>query len=380
MVICDVVISNVWNDPRVRKQLIEYKKTGNYVKAIGFSDERRNDEEIKKLCNECFLVSIPAKYYRDDRTVLTKIAREYIFEKQLYEAIKKCQPDIVHANDLNALIPSYFAAKSCGAQLIYDSHEIFIENDGMYNRRWLKRIYRCLESYMIRRCDQVVCVSNAAANYLSNYYNIKCPMVVTNSVREADIVEKPKKRSVDEEFEVLIHGRFTVGRGYDILLNAAEQCDHPNIKFVIRGYGELEEKIMQQMKEHSVTNFRIDDPVSVASLVDMASRSHVGVAITEPICLNYKLSISNKIFEYAAAGLPVIMSNIPEHRYLNEKYKIGMVLKNNSPKELLNAVFELYDNVDFYNKCAKNALYMAQELSWEQEFQKLMEAEKIINA
>ena len=173
MVICDVVISNVWNDPRVRKQLIEYKKTGNYVKAIGYADDQKTVEEVKKLCDEYFSVSIPAKYYRDNRTIFTKLVREFIFEKQIYRAIRKCRPNVVHANDLNALIPSYFAAKTSGAKLVYDSHEIFIENDGMYNRRWLKRIYRCLEKYMVRRCDQVVCVSNAAAKYLSNFYRIQ---------------------------------------------------------------------------------------------------------------------------------------------------------------------------------------------------------------
>ena len=140
--------------------------------------------------------------------------------------------------------------------------------------------------------------------------------------------------------------------------------------------GNMENELHQLAKELNVEDtFIFYPPVNVKDLLPMASRSHVGVAITEPICLNFKLSVSNKIFEYAAAGLPVIMSNIPEHIYLNEKYKFGIVLKDNTPESLKDAVLSLYNDRELYNTCRNNALILSQELYWESEFSELIKAE-----
>ena len=102
----------------------------------------------------------------------------------------------------------------------------------------------------------------------------------------------------------------------------------------------------------------------------------VGVAITEPVCLNFQLSVSNKIFEYAAAGIPVIMSDIPEHRYLNEKYNFGIILKENTPQCFAEAAIKLYTDKDFYDMCAANTNKLSEDVNWETEFSRLVEIER----
>ena len=118
--------------------------------------------------------------------------------------------------------------------------------------------------------------------------------------------------------------------------------------------------------------------MKVEELIPLAAGSMVGVAITEPVCLNFKLSVSNKLFEYAAAGLPVIMSDIPEHRYLNEKFQFGLILPDNSPQSLADAVLRLYQNSELYQQLAENSKRMSQELNWENEFARLIRAEREI--
>ena len=114
----------------------------------------------------------------------------------------------------------------------------------------------------------------------------------------------------------------------------------------------------------------------VNELIPYASRSMVGVAITENTCINFELSVSNKIFEYASAGLPVIMSDIPEHRYLNEKYNFGIILEENTPECFAKAAIKLYTDKAFYNICAENANKLSEEVNWENEFFRLIEIER----
>ena len=121
-----------------------------------------------------------------------------------------------------------------------------------------------------------------------------------------------------------------------------------------------------------------EPPVKVYELIPKAAEAWVGVAITEAISLNFELSVSNKLFEYAAAGLPIIMSDIPEHRYLNEKYRFGVILKSNSPQDVANAIRLLHDDKELYSTCKKNAYMLAEKVNWESEFGKLIDFEKKI--
>ena len=88
--------------------------------------------------------------------------------------------------------------------------------------------------------------------------------------------------------------------------------------------------------------------------------------------------MSNKLFEYAAAGLPVILSDIPEHRYLNDKYHFGVIIPENTPECIAEAVMQLYKDENLYKECVKNAQIMSEEINWKNEFAKLLKFEKTL--
>ena len=220
----------------------------------------------------------------------------------------------------------------------------------------------------------MICVSHAAADYFAKEYHIEKPMVVTNCSLKAEQAFSDEK---NEGFEVLNHGQFYEGRGYDVMVEAAPLLkDYPEIKLALRGFGTMEEALKKRSSELQNDNVIFYPKVLVQELIPMASRSRVGVAITEGICLNFELSVSNKLFEYASAGLPVIMSDIPEHRYLNEKYQFGIVIPDNTPKSFAEAVIKLYTDKEFYETCAENAKLLSDEVNWETEFGRLIEFEK----
>lgn len=377
MRVCDVVLNSVWYDPRVRKQIAEYKKNGIDVVCVGMECNRYNEEKIRQIPCDTTIVKIDKRYDGKQTSVLKKIKREQLRQNAVVEAIIKYKPDVIHANDLNALIPAYKASRKLQCKIIYDSHEINIENYTSNGRSRLAVILRIIEKYLVKHIDLMVCVSNAAADYFGKKYGIMKPMVVTNcSLKREAVVGDEIKHN---DFEILNHGQFYEGRGYDIMVNAASLLHtYPEIRICVRGFGKLESDIRKKVMEDHLKNFVFYPPVNVEELIQEASRSHVGVAITQPICLNFKLSVSNKLFEYAAAGLPIIMSDIPEHRYLNEKYSIGIILENDTPECFAEAVLKLYKDPKFYAMCSENSIRMSRELNWEDEFMKLINAVKIL--
>lgn len=378
MRVCDVVMNSIWYDPRVRRQLIEYRNQGIDVIGIGLKCPRYDKNKISDIPAPVRIVSIP-EHCLGKQGLFGKLLRRYRQFTVVRDAIIEMEPDVIHANDLDALIPSYFAKKKLKCRLVYDAHEIFAEN--FANRKGIKvyltRLLTTVEKKLVRKVDHMICVSHAAAEYFEKAYGIRRPTVVTNCALKSDCISGGifEKRDV---FEVLNHGQFYEGRGYDIMVKACDYlADYPGIRLAIRGYGKMESKLREMVEESNCSQQFVFYPgVLVEELIPMAAKSHVGVAITEPTCLNFKLSVSNKLFEYAAAGLPVIMSDVPEHRYLNEKYNFGLILRDNSPEAFAETVKKLYTDQMLYRQLAENAKKMSAEMTWENEFAKLLTEER----
>ena len=375
MKVCDVVLNSVWYDPRVRKQISEYLNNDIELCCIGYQCTRYDEKKISEIpCKTKVITQDANKYAGKQKSIIKKLLRGHVVNKLICDAIVAEKPDVIHANDLNALIPAYMAQKKLKCGLVYDSHEIFTENFMIKSKPFYAAYLRAKEKAICKKLVKMVCVSHAAADYFAKEYKIEKPMVITNCSLKSEMVISEEK---NEGFEVLNHGQFYEGRGYDIMVEASSLFkDYPEIKMALRGFGVLEESLKNRARELDAKNVIFYPKVLVQELIPLASRSKVGLAITENICLNFKLSVSNKLFEYASAGLPVIMSDIPEHRYLNEKYNFGIIIPDDKPETFANAVIKLYTDKELYSKCAENARRLSDEVNWENEFGKLIEFER----
>ena len=371
MKICDVVLNSVWHDPRVTKQVNEYIKEGFEVVCVGMKCKRYDESKIAAMPCKVIITERDAVYGGKQKSIAKKLLREKYRIDAVVDAIVREKPDVIHANDLDALIPSYLARKKLGCRLIYDSHEICCETR-YYDKYWLyNQFMKKTERYIVKRCDKMVCVSHSAAEYFQEEFRIEKPLVITNCILQKNVLgEYPQKH---EGFEILNHGIFHDSRGLEMMRDSCPFFkQYGEIKMAARGYGGIEKQLKEQVAEAQLGNFLFYPPVDPAMLIPEAARSHVGVAVTLPVCLNFELSVSNRLFEYAAAGLPVIMSDIPEHRRLNDQYHFGIVIENNEQEAFEKAVLLLYTDRDLYEECSRNAHKLAMEISWENEFRQLI--------
>lgn len=369
MKISIVVSNSLKKDPRVIKQIKIAVANGYDVQFVGYKDAFYDKEFLDKLGIRYDIVDIGDKYIGKLNSIFKKIKR--LISKPIIARKYICDfnPDIIHANDFDTLGLAFGAAKKCKAKLIYDSHEIFAENIGISNNKLLSKYIIMREKYLVKKVDRMISVSNAAADYFKEKYSIKRPTVITNCPMRNTLPLKEKS----DVFEVVYQGLMVAGRGYEEFTLAGKFVPD-GTRLVLRGYGTLEPKLKEMIKSEKVEEkVMFSEPVEVSQLVSAASSSHVGIVITKPVNLNFLMSVSNKVFEYAAAGLPVILSNIPEHKYLNEKYNFGIVIDEVTPESIAGAVKELFEDSEKYNQLALNAKKMADEMVWENEAQKLLD-------
>ena len=64
-------------------------------------------------------------------------------------------------------------------------------------------------------------------------------------------------------------------------------------------------------------------PVPPGKVVESIREAGAGLALIQPVCLSYRMSLPNKLFEYLAAGVPVLASDLPAIGALVPKHGIG---------------------------------------------------------
>jgi glycosyltransferase involved in cell wall biosynthesis len=364
-----VVTNSLRKDPRVQKSVKMAVDNGISTCFVGVMDSNYRPEYFKGVGFEVRLVKYPKYFYSLGYGLLVKIFREIHRNILIAREIYRSSPDVIHANDFDTLPASWVVAKLTGARVIYDSHEIFTENGSIAKKPIIKKFVKYVEGFLARRVCHMVSVSHSASKLLSDFYGIRKPTVITNCPYR----ERVENCHKSGKFEVLYQGQYYKGRGYENFILSAKYVSE-DIVLVLRGYGDLEGELRRLVIENNLEQkVRFDSPVEIRELISAASKSNLGVVLTEPISDNFKYTVSNKLFEYIGAGLPVLLSDLPEHRLLVEKYGFGEVLDNIEPKTIADALVRLSKGGDVFNQMLEKASQAADVLCWENEGRKFIE-------
>jgi len=89
--------------------------------------------------------------------------------------------------------------------------------------------------------------------------------------------------------------------------------------------------------------------------------------LEEDLGLNYRFSLPNKLFDYIQAGVPVLVSNLPEMRRIVEHYQIGAIAETHQRKDLAEKMTAVLWDSEKNALWKENLKIAAQELCWENE-------------
>jgi glycosyltransferase involved in cell wall biosynthesis len=123
---------------------------------------------------------------------------------------------------------------------------------------------------------------------------------------------------------VLHQGAPAPERGCEDLVRATARLDGVTTVFL----GDAEAGYRREL-EAIIARERVGDRVvllpSVAldELLSYTAEASVGVTLLRDTCENHRLALPNKLFEYIAAGVPVVASALPETERLIGRYGVG---------------------------------------------------------
>ncbi len=221
--------------------------------------------------------------------------------------------DVILANDLDTLLPAYLVSKIRGKELVYDSHEYFTEAEGLTGRGFQKNVWLSIERFIFPKLKRVYTVNESIASIYRELYNVKVD-VVRNIPRLS--IPKPSDRSVlnlpaDKQIVILQGAYLDPDRGGKEALEAMTFLD--NVLLIIIGSGR-EMPLLKEMSEDAIYTGKvlILDKMQAEMLRQYTQVADLGLSLDKPLHLNYTLSLPNKLFDYIHAGIPVVVSDLPE--------------------------------------------------------------------
>ena len=286
--------------------------------------------------------------------------------------------DVWIAHDLDALPAALTARRRHGGRVLYDSHELFAERIAVSPAA--RPFWRALERRLAPRADAVMTVGDGVADELERRYDIPRPAVLRNlpEARPPDEAESPLRDALglDPAARVALYlGGLQPGRGLELLVDASQQLPAGYV-LVLMGPGHPGYTTgLRERAERAAVADRVvlAPPVPTREVVRWAAGADVGLAVIQNVSLSYFLSLPNKLFEYVAAGLPVVASDFPDLRRVVEERGLGTVCRPDDPDAIARAVAWVLDDPERYARLRAAAKAAATELTWERESRVLVE-------
>lgn len=230
--------------------------------------------------------------------------------------------DIVHCHDLWSLPVGAAIKRQTGALLVWDAHEIYEEvaqgdaSHATMCRELLRRHQRDVNHF-------ITINESIAEFYRSHYPSLPPAVIVKNATpytprvaydgRMHEACQIPREQKI-----VLYQGGFAEKRGLRLLVEAAEYLN-ADWTLVMMGWGKLEAEL-KEMGEH-INAARRNRAVPAVAFLPAAKQSElvywtaggtVGLIPYENVGLNHLYCTPNKLWEYPAAGVPILCSPLVE--------------------------------------------------------------------
>jgi len=272
----------------------------------------------------------------------------------------------------------YRLVKRCRlAQNVDDLWPEALYDLGLSSRCFVVRLGEFLAGIAYRFASAVTPISPAYVDVITNKYEAdERKVYVVRAGVDLDRFSCKEKSVNDEDakFRVLYIGAFSPAYDFDQVFRAAGLlASFSDVEFVIQGGGELADALKSKVKETELGNVRVVDRI--------VNRGEVARMLGEADVLLLPLSglgsiemgLSSKLYEYQAAGKPIICcSSGQPGRYVSET-KCGIVVKPGDYEALAKAVLYLRENRDVAEKLgASGRRYVENNLSIEKIGLKMM--------
>ncbi len=346
----------------------EWVKEGHQVTVVTCLYSK-SDLKANKLIENQFFNGILVKVINirlDNKDKIVKRIWTYVIYCLIssWYAIK-LKADIVIASSgpITVGIPGLVARYIRKRKLIFEVRDIWPQGAielGVIRNKLLINLSYWLEEKCYRASSHIITLSPGMKSHISERFKLSSITSVTNGADIELFGNKVINTSLPDFFttcKVAVYaGNIGLVNNSVLLLKAVRLLKEKGINDIIIlliGDGKEKEILLNEARRHSLDNFRIFPLMPKTELAQLFQNSFVSLVPLKgtPIL---DTSSPNKLFESLASGIPVIQTTKGWISDMLKDNELGFTVDSEDPKELVEKLVYLKDNIDIYNKMCNN--------------------------
>ena len=281
--------------------------------------------------------------------------------------------DAIHANDLDTLLPAWLITRLKGKQLVYDTHEYFTGVPELISRPAVRKVWRSIESFIFPRLKKVITVNQSIAGLYQNDFGVT-PIVIRNLPSGNTSLIHGSREELNlplNRFILIIQGNgINIDRGSEEAVEMMKYLEEALLLIIGSGdvIPKLEERIRSNQLEDKVW---LRPRMPYSELMKHTSVCDLGLSLDKNSNINYRFSLPNKLFDYIRAGIPVMVSDLPEVRKIVEEAGCGIISDSHDPQILARKVNELRAHPEILHKLKSGANKASNLYRWENDVEQI---------
>lgn len=306
---------------------------------------------------------------------LKKLSRtkRYKNYSKIVKIVKEEKPDVIHFHDPDLLLLALYFKFVLKKKVIYDVHEDY--SLAFKDREYLPKFFRSIFAFIFDLFEKVVSKLFdgvvAVTEEIFNKFNCRNKVILKN-FPTVDMYEKRRNYDISGTINLVYIGSVSYHRGITNLILAVKDLLNLDIKLDIIGPAESKE-YLEQIKKFENEKIKIWGRVPKSCIPNILKNVHIGFVTLLPK-RRYLTSLPLKLFEYMAAGVPVIASNFELWRNIIEDSSCGIVVDPTDVDQIRDAILYFYNNRhEIVNKGQNGYKAFVEKYNWSKEEEKLFD-------